>query len=163
MKAEGKLEARDCFLCKAESKWRSQRRWSTMKKINHQLGHMPSSNHIYICHDMRMSWYISVPTEWLNKEVLNNLNSHELSWIYNIAVIQLGYDKSNPFRDNDKCRENSADLYKCKMLRKNDAIEPLPKWFYVTLLLLLWLSSSFNIASRLTQLVLKFISLVPSI
>lgn len=70
------------------------------------------------CHDMRMSWSISVPTEWLNKEVLNNLNAHELSWIYNTAVIQLEYDKSNPFRANDKCRENSADLYKCKMLKK---------------------------------------------
>lgn len=138
-----------------------------MKKINHQLGHMPSSNHIYTCYDMRVSWYISLPTEWLNKKVLNNLNVHELSWIYNIAVTQLGYDKSNPFRANDKFRENSADLYKCKMLGKKKryyrTTTPLPKWFYVTLLLLLWLSSSFNIASRLIQLVLKFISLVPSI
>lgn len=139
-----------------------------MKKINHQLGHMPSGNHIYMYHDMRMSWNISVPTEWLNKKVLNNLNAHELSWIYNIAGTQLGYDKSNPFRANDKFRENSADLYKCKMLGKKKkrcyrTTTPLPKWFYVTLLLLLGLSSSFNIASRLIQLVLKFISLVPSI
>lgn len=82
-----------------------------MKKINHQLGHMASSNHIYMCLDMRMSWYISAPTEWFDKEVLNNLNVHELSWIYNIAVIQLGYDKPNTLRANDKFRENSADLY----------------------------------------------------
>ena len=82
-----------------------------MKKITNQLGHMASSNHIYMFHDMRMSWYISAPTECFDKEVLNNLNVHELSRIYNIAVIQLGYDKSNTLRANDKFRENRADLY----------------------------------------------------